>query len=217
MSIETSSNSTSARPVLATEPAGVEPEAQSRWLTGKVPGEAGIWIFILGDMTLYGVLFASFMSARSKNPGLFDHSARTLHTTFGAINTFLLLTSSLAVALAVRAVRERIVTKRAPMLISVAFVCGAGFVLNKYLEYSDLIRAGHQPAKNVFYEYYYVLTGIHLTHLMAGMLVLFVIRRIARKEDLQPKDIRAIESGASFWHVVDLLWMVLFPLLYLVS
>jgi nitric oxide reductase NorE protein len=217
MSIDTSANSTSARPGLAPEPAGVETQPQSRWLRGKVPGEAGIWIFILGDMTLYGVLFASFMSARSKDPALFDRSATTLHTTFGAINTFLLLTSSLAVALAVRAVRERIMTNRAPMLIGVAWVCGFGFVLNKYLEYSALIRAGHQPGKNVFYEYYYVLTGIHLTHLMAGMVVLVVIRRISRKKDLQAKDVRAIETGASFWHVVDLLWMVLFPLLYLVS
>src|SRR5262245_59916698 len=100
-----------------------------------VPGETGIWIFILGDMTLYAVLSACFMLDRTKDPALFDRSANTLHTTFGAVNAFLLLTSSLCVALGVRAVREH-VTRYAPALFVAAFVCASGFVINKYFEYS---------------------------------------------------------------------------------
>jgi hypothetical protein len=105
-----------------------------------VPGEAGIWIFIFGDMTLYALLSACFMMDRRKNPGLFDQSANTLHTTFGAVNAFLLLASSLLVALGVRAARERI-TRYAPVLFAGAFVCASGFVINKYFEYSGLLRA----------------------------------------------------------------------------
>jgi nitric oxide reductase NorE protein len=113
-------------------------------------------------------------------------------------------------------VRERI-TNRVPILFAVAFACGVGFVLNKYLEYGAVIHAGHVATTNAFYTYYYVLTGVHLTHLLAGMGVLVFLWRVSRKADLQERDVRALESGASFWHVVDLLWVVLFPLLYLVS
>jgi nitric oxide reductase NorE protein len=216
VSVDAGVNSTPDRSVLAPDPAGVEPEPSSRWLRGHVPGEAGIWIFIFGDMCLYGALFVSFMHDRAKHPDRFNQSAGTLHTSFGAINTVLLLTSSLCVALGVRAVREQIAVKRAPILFRLAFVCGAAFVFNKYLEYSDLISSHHTPGRNTFYTYYFVLTGIHLTHLVAGMCVLVFLRRMSLKDAWQANDIRAIESGASFWHVVDLLWIVLFALLYLV-
>ncbi len=185
-----------------------------------VPGEPGIWIFILGDMTLYAALFGSFMIDRSRDVATFDQSAAALHTGIGAVNTLLLLTSSLFVALGVRAVRERIVPERAPLLFAAAFLCGAGFVFDKYLEYSDLVRRGLHPMSDVFFTYYYVLTGIHLTHVLAGMCVLVYLWRVASTSLAGPFDrsrvIRGVENGASFWHVVDLLWIVLFPLLYLV-
>lgn len=191
-------------------------EAPSRWLRGHVPGEVGIWIFILGDITLYAVLFGSFMVDRSKDVELFNESSATLHASFGAINALLLLTSSLLVALGVRAVRTGIAQRRARLLFAFAILCALGFVFNKYLEYSELLREGLDPTENSFYVYYYVLTGIHLTHLLAGTAVLVFLQRISRKAVFEPKDVRATESGASFWHVVDLLWIVLFALLYLV-
>jgi nitric oxide reductase NorE protein len=182
---------------------------------GHVPGEAGIWIFILGDMTLYGALFASFLYDRGADPELFDRSAGTLHMSFGAINTLLLLTSSILVVYGIRSVRQGL-SRRGPLFFRLALACGAGFVVNKFLEYSDLLRSGHEPTDNGFYTYYYVLTGIHLTHLLAGMCVLVFLYKVARKDAREERDLRASESGASFWHVVDLLWVVLFPLLYLV-
>jgi nitric oxide reductase NorE protein len=148
----------------------------------------------------------------SKDPALFHQSVNTLHMTFGAVNAFLLLTSSLFVAFGVRAARERI-THYAPVLFAGAFVCASGFVINKYFEYRGLLRAHHPPIENVFYTYYYVLTGIPLTHLLAGMCVLVYLHRASKRNE---PPVRAIESGASFWHVVDLLWMVLFAPLYLV-
>jgi nitric oxide reductase NorE protein len=191
-------------------------EAPSRWLRGHVPGEVGIWIFILGDITLYAVLFGSFMVDRSKDVELFNEASATLHASFGAINALLLLTSSLFVALGVRAVRPGIAQRLARILFSLAIVCSLGFIFNKYLEYSDLLSDGLDPTTNSFYVYYYVLTGIHLTHLLAGTAVLFFLQRISGKAAFEEKDVRASESGASFWHVVDLLWIVLFALLYLV-
>jgi nitric oxide reductase NorE protein len=215
--INSSSTSESAAGVAAPPTPVVPNPATRRLLQGHVPGEIGIWIFILGDMTLYGALFASFMVDRSAHVDLFNQSASTLHTSLGTINTLFLLTSSLFVALGLRAVREKIRPNFAPPLFAGAFACAFGFVVIKYIEYSDLLRDGLYPTDNAFYTYYYVLTGIHLTHLLAGMCVLVFLFRMSKKARKEQKDIRAMESGASFWHVVDLLWIVLFPLLYLAS
>src|SRR3954447_6211213 len=117
----------------------VAPPATGRGERRHIPGEAGIWIFILGDMTLYGALFASFLYDRGKDPGLFNASAGTLHLAFGAINTFLLLTSSILVVFGIRSIRERL-SDRGSLFFRLAFLCGAGFVVMKYLEYSDLLR-----------------------------------------------------------------------------
>lgn len=180
-----------------------------------MPGEAGIWIFILGDMTLYCGLFISFMVDRTKDVELFNHCSSTLHPNIGGINMLLLLVSSLAVALGVRAVREKITEKRAPMLFTLAFLCGIGFVVNKYFEYSGLAGVGITPFTNPFYIWYYILTLLHLTHLLAGMGVLIFLFNVGRKCRHDEIDVRGLESGACFWHTVDLLWVVLFPLLYL--
>lgn len=216
MSLDTRVSSTPSGSVTTTEPSGAGRLARRLWSKGHIPGEVGIWIFIFGDMTLYGLLFCSFIHDRAKHPALFNASAKALHTSFGAANTLLLLTSSLCVALGIRAVREQIVPQRAKWLFSVALLCSFGFVVNKVLEYSDLISTHHYPDKNVFFTYYFVLTGIHLTHLLAGSGVLIFLRKMSLKKVWIARDISAMESGASFWHVVDLLWIVLFPLLYLV-
>ncbi|MBT8341430.1 MAG: cytochrome c oxidase subunit 3 family protein [Desulfatitalea sp.] len=182
---------------------------------GHVPGELGIWIFILGDMTLYLLLIISFMVERYSNYEMFTNGALSLHPTIGGINMLLLLTSSLTVALAVKAVREKIMEKAAPALVRITMTCGFIFIINKYFEYNGLVREGYPPLENVFYTWYYVLTGIHLTHLIGGMFVLRFMLKISQIKDKRPEDIRNMESCASFWHAVDILWIILFPLLYL--
>jgi nitric oxide reductase NorE protein len=200
--------------------AGVATRPTTGAAATRVPGEAGIWIFILGDMSLYAALFASFMVDRRRSVALFDESAAALHASIGAINMLLLLTSSLFVALGVRALRERVAVASAQYLFAGALLCGVGFVANKFVEYRDLVQVGLVPDTNAFFIYYYVLTGIHLTHVLAGMCVLLYLWRVARLPPPAPSEsfarTRGIENGASFWHVVDLLWIVLFPLLYLV-
>lgn len=182
---------------------------------GHVPGELGIWIFILGDMVLYLLLIISFMVERFKNYEMFTEGALSLHSTIGGVNMLLLLTSSLTVALAVRAMREKIMEKAAPTLVRIAIICGLMFIVNKYFEYSSLVHEGHPPVENVFYTWYYILTGLHLTHLVGGMFVLQFMHKITRKKNKRPEDIRNAETCASFWHAVDILWIILFPLLYL--
>jgi nitric oxide reductase NorE protein len=180
-----------------------------------LPGEVGTWVFILGDMSVFALLFGIFIYYRGKQPHLFHDSQLTLHRGFGVANTLLLLTSSLCVVTAVRAVRAG-VRKLPQILFSVAFVCGLGFTVNKFLEWGGLLSGGHKPATNNFYMYFFVLTGIHFFHLLIGMGVLVALFVLSRKEQLSERQFAFFEGGACFWHMVDLLWIVLFALLYLV-
>jgi nitric oxide reductase NorE protein len=180
-----------------------------------VPGEAGLWILILGDMALFALLFGVYLHYRAQAPELFRSSQLALNRTFGIVNTLLLLTSSLCVATGVRALRHRL-RRIAPTAFAGAWLCGLGFVFNKYLEYSDKFAHGIKPATNDFWMYFFVLTGIHLVHLLLGMGVLTFCFVQARKRSLDARMFSFVEGGACFWHMVDLLWIVLFPLLYLV-
>jgi nitric oxide reductase NorE protein len=180
-----------------------------------LPGETGIWFFVFGDLTVFGLLFATFLFYRAQDVDLYRASQQTLSPNFGALNTLLLLTSSWLVALAVDAARRQR-TRAAPLFFALAFVCGAGFAVDKFLEYGAKIHAGITPASNDFYMYYYVLTGIHFLHLCVGMVVLAFLFAASRKP-LSAAAISAVESGATFWHLVDLVWIVLFALLYLLG
>jgi nitric oxide reductase NorE protein len=180
-----------------------------------LPGEVGIWVFIFGDLMVFGVMFATFTFYRSGNPELYLTAQRTLNQNIGAINTLLLLTSSWFVATAVNAARQG-QTRAAPRLFGLAMLCGAGFIFDKYLEYSEKFRVGIRLDTNDFFMYYFVLTGIHLFHVLLGMGVLTVLCMKSRRP-LDQSGISLMESGATFWHLVDLLWIMLFPLLYLMQ
>jgi nitric oxide reductase NorE protein len=179
-----------------------------------VPGEVGTWVFILGDMTVFALLFAVYVYYRGKAPHVFAQSQKELHRSFGAINTLLLLTSSLCVITAVRAVRANM-RKLSSASLAVAFICGCGFLTNKVLEWSGLVAHGHGPGTNNFFMYFFVLTGIHAFHLLLGMGALITLFVFSRKKSLSAGQYAFFEGGACFWHMVDLLWVVLFALLYL--
>ena len=181
----------------------------------RIPGEPGVWVFILGDMIVFALLFGVFMYYRDKQPALFARSQLELHRSFGAINTLLLLTSSLAVvtgrardpgrdaaAGAGRDRRRDAVRRRVPdqQGARVGSACSA---------------RGTSPATNNFFMYFFVLTGIHAFHLLIGMGVLMALFVLSRKPSLSSAQRAFLEGGACFWHMVDMLWIVLFALLYL--
>jgi len=179
-----------------------------------LPGEVGIWMFIIGDIVIFSLLFAVFVYYRSADVALFAESQQSLDQTYGAFNTLLMLSSSWFVALAVHAARKtlRAVSAR---FFGMAMMCGAGFVGIKYLEWGEKLRAGLTLETNDFFMYYYLLTGIHLLHVLIGMGVLTFLWCVVRGGDLSDRSVNALESGASFWHLVDILWIALFALLYL--
>lgn len=181
-----------------------------------LPGESGVWVFILGDMIVFSLFFCVYLYYRGLNVPVFLDGQAQLNQTFGMLNTLLLLGSSLLVALAVERVRTGD-SIRAPRLFLGALACGIGFCLIKVFEYGEKIRAGISITSNDFFMYYYVFTGVHWVHLLIGMGLLIALSKLSKKAALQASDLVFIESGATYWHLVDLLWIVLFPLLYLVK
>lgn len=181
----------------------------------RLPGEEGIWIFILGDMTVFGLFFVTYAWYFAQAPDVFHASQSKLNQNFGAINTLLLLTSSLFVVLSLQAFRKEAL-KSARWFVNLAILCGLGFAGVKFAEYGEKIADGITLNTNFFYMFYYMYTGIHFLHVTIGIGILFFIRSRTRKDHITAGDISNFECGAIYWHMVDLLWIVLFPLLYLV-
>ncbi|MFL6062856.1 MAG: cytochrome c oxidase subunit 3 [Marmoricola sp.] len=182
--------------------------------TRRVPGIEGVWVLIAGDMVIFALLFGSFMSARREHTALFEASRHALDLHRGGLNTLLLLTSSWCVVLALRAIRG---DRRDAALRWLGFgiLGGLGFAVSKVLEYVAEVGAGHTAGSGDFFMYYFMLTGIHLVHVLVGTLVLTIFW-FRWRSPAKPDSITGFESAAVFWHMVDLLWIVLFPLLYLV-
>jgi len=181
-----------------------------------VPGEPGVWILLLGEMSFFSALFASFLYYRGFDPAGFAEAQRALNQTIGLVNTLLLLTSSLFVAHGVRAVRAR-ETQLAPRLFGLGIACAAGFILCKGFEYHELFDRGIAISDHAFYSFYFGLTVLHLGHVVIGTILLSLMTVATRRLLAKPIHFAMVESGACVWHMVDLLWIVIFALLYLVE
>jgi nitric oxide reductase NorE protein len=182
----------------------------------RVPGEVGIWAFILTDFAVFSAYFVTIVFERAMHDATFARGTASLSPAHGAVSTFLMVTASLFVALAVQRARAGEVTPARRLLVGSA-ACGALFVLNKATEWHSLLSAGHQPNDDHFYGLYYMLTGLHLLHVLVAMAVVGYLWRAVGQIQLAPtrKQLRFVENGASYWHLVDLIWIVLFALFYL--
>lgn len=176
-----------------------------------VPAEPGVWVFILGDLTLFGVIFVVFAVQQRGDHAAFAAAAGELLTPLGATNTLVLLTSSYVVVHALHAARRGSLST-ATRLVDVARVAGAVFIAIKAAEYAHAIAGGHSPREEAFFLYYYVLTGLHLLHVVLGTIFLTAWRRGLRQGRWRPV---LSEGIAVYWHMVDLLWVIIFALLYL--
>lgn len=180
--------------------------------SAHLPGESSMWFFIIGDLLIFGVYFVFYVYYRGQNQELFLQSQQHLNLNIGVINTVVLLTSSLVVALGTEAARAG-KTADGVRLFSLAFALGAAFPLLKMVEWIPKISAGMTPGENLFFMYYYVMTGIHLVHVLLGLIIMgFVIHNL--RVSYKP-NIKFVETGAIYWHMVDLLWLMLVALFYL--
>lgn len=177
---------------------------------------SGILTFVIADLTVFAMLFTGFMVDRSSQLAVFDRSANTLDFHLGILNLLILVTSGVCVVFAVTAAREGRVAAIRRWILA-AMVIGAGFGISKVAEYGGKFAAGIDMQTNAFYMYYFALTGAHFLHFLGGMAALgfiwFHTARFASDRDFIGK----IEAIGLYWHMVDLLWIVIFPLLYVLG
>lgn len=179
---------------------------------GRVPGVPGVWILIGGDAVLFTLLFGSFMHARGQDVAGFDTGRAVLDFHQGGVNTLLLLTSSWCVVRALQTVRSGRPDLGSRWLAGAA-LGGLCFAASKVTEYAHLVDQGYSVSTGSFFMYYFTVTGLHLAHVLIGTTILTVLALRLRRGALT--SIRGLESVAVYWHLVDALWIVLFPLLYL--
>ncbi|BBX83479.1 cytochrome c oxidase subunit 3 [Mycolicibacterium aubagnense] len=177
--------------------------------TKHLPANKDLWVFVLGDFVIFGSYFVIFMISRHHERDLFIESQRHLSLNIGVVNTLVLLASSWFVARAVQVARGGDF-ERARKLTIGGGLCGVVFMLVKAYEWSAKIAQGHTFPSNSFFMYYYMLTGVHLFHVAIGLVFLAVAyAELGNRQRVEP-----VETGATYWHMVDLLWVVIFALLY---
>jgi nitric oxide reductase NorE protein len=179
----------------------------------RLVGDLAVWLIILAELLAFGIFFLSYAFARTFEVALFNASQSTLDLNSGAINTALLITGSWCVVRAVQAIKRDASGMSACWQLA-ALACGSGFVVIKWLEFSAKADAGLDLSSNTFYMFYFLLTGFHFLHVLAAMVFLTILLVKTRAGHYGSHDHHALESGAAFWHMVDLLWIVLFPLVY---
>ncbi len=194
----------------------IERAAPGRTRVTHGPGEPGVWLLVGGELVVFTILFAAFVTVWSDHPGAFASAAQT-SLVIGTLNTVLLLTSSAIVATGVHAARAgRIPAAR--RCVRAAASAGWGFVVLKAVEYGIEWTAGMTPATSPFWMYYYAITGLHLAHVLIGLALLgFALRALSDTALPSARALQHLESSATYWHMVDVLWIVIFALVYLAA
>lgn len=182
----------------------------------RVPGEPGVWVLILSDLILFGVFFVVLAYYRMHHGPEFSASQTVLSRGIATANTVVLVTSGLLIAIAVRRARAH---QDATLPFRAGIVGGVVFMTLKITEYMLEIGHGATFSSNVFFSLYYGYTCIHLMHVVFGVAVLLIVSPSLRAVGAgsgRSEDLANVESAASFWHLVDVLWIALYALLYLI-
>lgn len=180
----------------------------------RIPGDAIIWVMILGDMTNFMVGFAYYGYLRNDALALFRESQTTLSIPIGATNSLIMLFSSWLMVMALASARAGHL-KLASNLVLGTLLSGAAFTLLKAWEFVDKTELGIHFLTNDFYTMYYTLTGLHFTHVVVGTGVLACFSYMLRWGEWSPRKLFYLETAAIYWHMVDLLWILIFTLVYL--
>ena len=181
-----------------------------------IPGGADIWVLLGGDFLVFSLFFATYAWYWQSDPGTFARSQDQVNTLIGFANTLLLLTGSWLVASGMRQVRAH-QPRRAALLMALGSVTGILFLANKAIEWMHLFSQGIALDTNTYFIMFFMLTGIHGLHVIIGTgLLLYACLRLRNPGATAPSA-QMLECSALFWHLVDVLWIVLFALVYLVS
>ncbi len=188
----------------------------------------GMWIFLLTEILLFGGLFTVYAIFRAWNPDMFYNAHKHLNVFLGSINTIVLISSSVTMALAIRSTQlgNR---KRTLIFLAVTLFFAAVFLVIKYFEYQHKFELGQLPGKyytytgiegnnpHIFFSIYFMMTGLHGIHVIVGMGLITWIMRKTSKNIFSAEYYTPLEMTGLYWHLVDIIWIFLFPLLYLVG
>ncbi|MDD5160544.1 MAG: cytochrome c oxidase subunit 3 [Sulfuricurvum sp.] len=186
------------------------------------PGDFAIWIIVYVELVTFGLLFVGYAYSRRANLHLFNDSQLLLNQTTGFINTLLLITSSFFIVKAVEKIKSMTHDTRYKSNIAAshwllsAIVLGSFFLVLKLTEFSHIFGQGITLSTNTFFMFYLLLTMFHFMHVSLGVIILVNLYRKTKSQGYTSEDCRGLESGALYWHLVDLLWIVLFPLVYII-
>jgi cytochrome c oxidase subunit 3 len=185
----------------------------------------GMWLFLFTELLLFGGLFLVYTIYRNLNHEAFAHASQELSVAFGTINTVVLITSSLTVALSISAIKDN-KPKTAKNLLWLTLIFAAIFMVNKYFEWSAKIHHGlfpgmeHfmqlPPGEALFFFLYFFMTGLHALHIVAGSIFIGVVIGQLNKGKIKHDDYILQENAGLYWHLVDVIWIYLFPLFYLI-
>ena len=186
----------------------------------------GMWLFILSEILLFGGLFILYSAYRYKNPVDFHHASRELDVILGTFNTIILLTSSLSMAASISAL-QRGQGKLSMVLLAATMALGFLFLVNKGFEWGMKIEHGLYPNSPIllarakgeilFFGLYYVMTGLHGLHVLVGVCVLCGMAMLIAKDKMNQMHFIPLENAGLYWHLVDIIWIFLYPLFYLIS
>ena len=190
------------------EPGSVSPS--------HLPGDLAMWFFILAELSVFALLILAFAVTQATKPQLFAESRQLLNTSTGLAMTLSLLTAGLFATLAqeqVRCSRHR----QGAVLLLMALLGGSVYVVLKLTEYRHLLASGLGMEHNTFFTLYWILTGFHFLHVVLGMVILGWLAERCRRGLYNAANRSGLESGVLYWHMIDLVWVVLFPLVYVLN
>ena len=183
-------------------------------VTKVAHGKLAMWIFLASEIMFFTGFFGAFIVLRNSNLELFSHSAAELTKGYALLNTFILIGSSLTMALSVLNLEKGNIGKF-KLFLGLTILCGFGFIIVKTIEYTTKFSHHIFPWTNVFFSFYFLMTGFHAIHVIAGMIPItfMFIKAFTKKGYNHPVK---VETLGLYWHFVDLVWIFLFPVLYLI-
>ena len=192
-----------------------------------VTARTGLWLFLLSEILLFGGMFILYSMYRYRFHADFHAGSMELSRFDGTLNTIVLLTSSLTVVIALFSLHEKRNLRRSAIFLAATIALGLTFLVVKTFEWSAKFEHGLYPGAKflssqphgfiLFFGLYFTMTGLHALHVIVGMAVLSFVLNFALRGKITPERINIMENGALYWHLVDIIWIFLYPLFYLIS
>lgn len=194
----------------------------------KDSAKLGMWLFLVTEVLLFGGLFVAYAIFRAWHPDMFYNAHKMLDVSMGAINTVVLITSSFTMALAIRSIQMNR-SRQSMWLLIITLMLAGVFLVIKYFEYSHKFHLGQLPGQfytfegvegnnpHIFFSIYFMMTGLHGFHVICGIGVIAWLARRTARGDFSSEYYTPVELTGLYWHLVDLIWIFLFPLFYLIG